>query len=76
MRSNNKSTKYINANTTKCEACWICIDECKYNVVGKVNLWFHKHIIFEDIGECRGCKKCINICPNDVFKAVAKPEKK
>jgi ferredoxin len=70
MRSRKRSTKYIIADTTKCEACWICIDECEYNVLGKVNLWFHKHIIIKNGDECRGCLKCVSICPNGVFEPV------
>lgn len=70
MRSRNKSTKYIIAGTAKCEACWVCLDECEYNVLGKVNFWFHKHIIIKNGDECRGCKKCVAICPNGVFEPV------
>jgi NAD-dependent dihydropyrimidine dehydrogenase PreA subunit len=67
---NNNRTKYISAETTKCEACWICIDECKCDTLGKVNIWFHKHIVIENADECYGCKKCVAICPNGVFEPV------
>jgi 2-oxoglutarate ferredoxin oxidoreductase subunit delta len=70
MRSRKRSTKYIIADTSKCEACWVCIDECEYNVLGKVNLWFHKHVIIKNGDECRGCQKCVAVCPNGVFETV------
>jgi 2-oxoglutarate ferredoxin oxidoreductase subunit delta len=64
------SSKYIYADTSKCEACWKCIEVCKYGVLGKVDLWFHKHVKFKNADECRGCKKCIAACPNGVFLAL------
>ena len=65
-------TRYIRLDTSKCEACWDCIDECKGGALGKMNLWFHKHVVFKDAGECIGCLKCVKVCPNGVFEPVGK----
>ena len=70
MMSKIRSTRFITINTRKCEACWECIDECKGNSLGKINLWFHKHVVIKNENDCCGCKKCIAVCPNDVFTAV------
>ena len=66
-RSRNKSTRFIIADTTRCEACWVCLDECDFNVLGKLNIWIHKHVIIKNADACRGCKKCVAVCPNGVF---------
>jgi 2-oxoglutarate ferredoxin oxidoreductase subunit delta len=70
MKSRNNSTKYIIVHTAKCKACWVCVDECEYNVLGKVDLWFHKHIVIKNGDECRGCQKCVAICPHGVFESA------
>jgi uncharacterized Fe-S center protein len=70
MRSRRNSTKHIYADTGKCKACWACIDECKYDTLGKVDLWFHKHVVIKNAEKCRGCKRCIAVCPNGVFEPV------
>jgi 2-oxoglutarate ferredoxin oxidoreductase subunit delta len=72
MRSKRKSTKYIYVDTSKCEACWDCIDECKQDVLGKVDIWFHKHVIIKNAEKCCGCKSCISVCPNGVFEPITK----
>lgn len=75
VRTGRKTTKYIIADTSKCEACWKCIEECEYDVLGNVNFWFHKHIFFKKADECRGCRKCVTICPNDVFAPIAQKKR-
>lgn len=72
MRSNRNRTEYIWADTSKCKACWECIDECRHGALGKVNIWFHKHVVIKNAEKCRGCKSCIAVCPNGVFEAIAK----
>ncbi len=68
MRSRTNGTKHIIADTSKCKACWDCIDECKLDTLGRVNLWFHKHVVIKNAEKCRGCKNCITVCPNGVFE--------
>jgi uncharacterized Fe-S center protein len=71
MKFNKKCTRYIKIDPRKCEACWDCIDECKSNVLGKVDIWFHKHVVVENAEDCCGCRRCISVCPNNVFEPVA-----
>ena len=70
MRSRRNSTKYVFADTGKCKACWACIDECEHDVLGKINLWFHKHVVIKNAEKCLGCKRCIDVCPNGVFEPL------
>jgi uncharacterized Fe-S center protein len=70
MRSRRNSTDHICADTAKCKACWACIDECEYRALGKVNLWFHRHVVIKNADKCCGCKRCIAVCPNGVLKPV------
>jgi 2-oxoglutarate ferredoxin oxidoreductase subunit delta len=64
-RSNNHDstrTTYIQLDTKKCIACWECLSECKNNVIGRINLPWHKHSKFVNSNDCTGCLKCVNIC--------------
>ena len=70
MSSKRTRTEYILIDTGKCKACWDCIDECKHDTLGKLNFWIHKHVIIKNAENCCGCKKCIEVCPNGVFKSV------
>ena len=69
-RSRGRSTKYVRLDARKCTACWECVSECKYGALGRLNLWFHKHVVIKDSDKCRGCKRCIAICPKGAFAAV------
>ena len=63
-RSNNNSTRttFIQLDTKKCKACWEWLTECKNNVIGRINLPWHKHSKFVNSKDCTGCLKCINVC--------------
>jgi ferredoxin len=55
-------TTYIQLDTKKCLACWKCLPECKNQVIGRINLPWHKHSRFVNSSACTGCLKCINVC--------------
>jgi ferredoxin len=55
-------TTYIQLDTKKCIACWKCQEECKYHVIGRINLPWHKHTRFVNSSNCIGCLKCVNVC--------------
>ena len=56
------STYYITIDTKFCEACWKCIDVCKNEVLGNIDIFFHKHVKIKQPDKCTGCAKCIKIC--------------
>jgi 2-oxoglutarate ferredoxin oxidoreductase subunit delta len=60
-------TKHIWANTHECKACWKCVGTCSGQVIGKICIFWHKHIVFRNSENCIGCKKCIETCPHGVF---------
>jgi len=60
-------TQYVWANHKKCKACWKCVGACPKQVIGKVGILWHKHIVLKNSDNCNGCKKCIQICPYGVF---------
>ena len=70
MRPQKNSTQNISINTAKCEACWECLDKCETDTLGRVNFWFHRHVVIRNPGNCCGCEICIDVCPNDVFEQV------
>ena len=70
-RSKNRSTKFIIADTSRCEACWKCIDECDFNVLRKLNILIHKHVIVKNAEACRGCLKCVAVCPNGALQPLS-----
>jgi ferredoxin len=73
-RSNNNDstrTTYIQLDTKKCIACWECLSECKNNVIGRINLPWHKHSKFVNGNDCTGCLKCVKICKSDALTKIS-----
>jgi NAD-dependent dihydropyrimidine dehydrogenase PreA subunit len=56
------NTAFVKLDTKKCEACWKCVEVCSNNVIGKINLPWHKHILIVNESACIGCMKCAKIC--------------
>lgn len=69
---NSRYTEYVQLDTRKCEACWKCLEKCVKNVIGKVNMPWHKHAKFVKPEACTGCLKCINICEYTAFSKIDK----
>ena len=65
--SKKKENKFITLDTSKCIACWLCIDECPKQVIDEVIILWHKHIVLKNPDKCIGCYKCISVCPRDVI---------
>ncbi|MCM1566196.1 MAG: 4Fe-4S binding protein [Dehalobacter sp.] len=53
---------HITINSKLCHACWKCILSCKKNVLGKINLPFHKHVKIAHPNNCVGCYQCEKVC--------------
>lgn len=56
------STAFVLLDTKRCNACWKCFHVCTHNVIGRINLPWHKHSLFINGGSCVGCMKCVKIC--------------
>ncbi len=64
VSKSNHRTVYIGLNTQVCKACWKCVEACPEKVLGKVNLFFHKHSRVDHAEACKGCFKCVKACPH------------
>ena len=67
--SEHTRTAFVNLDTRKCIACWMCIAKCLNNVIGRVNLPWHKHALIINGSNCTGCLKCLDVCES---KAISR----
>lgn len=65
-------TPFVKLDTRKCKACWRCIDKCSNQVIGKVDLPWHKHVLLVDSHKCNGCLTCIQTCSFQAFSMYDK----
>ena len=61
-RHHQRQTKFISLETRYCDACWVCIEACPKQVLGKFDLVWHHHTVIRDAEACNGCKKCVRAC--------------
>lgn len=66
-RQSQIATLYIQLYKKNCEACWKCISECPNQVIGRINILFHKHSRISEPDKCNGCLKCMKVCE---YKAI------
>jgi len=69
LKREHARTAYVHLDTGKCKACWMCREKCSNNVIGRVNLPWHKHALIVNGRHCIGCLKCLNVCES---KAISK----
>lgn len=67
-----KGTAYIQLDTQKCKACWKCIEGCKKQVIGRIDLPWHKHALIVDPGNCSGCLNCVTACQYNALSGIDK----
>lgn len=63
QKRRNNRTEFIVLDSRMCTACWKCIEVCKKNVFGKINIIIHKHVRIKNWDECSGCGRCVKACP-------------
>ena len=66
----NSRTAYVQLDTGKCIACWKCLEVCQKQVIGKVDLPWHKHALIINPVKCSGCLNCIKICQYNAFSKI------
>ncbi len=71
-RRSHMQTKHIKIDNHICKAYWDCVNKCHKAVIGKVNLFFHKHSHIDHAEKCIGCFRCITACK---FEAISKLQK-
>lgn len=65
-------TAFVCLDTRKCQACWKCIAACPEQVIGKVDLPWHKHALVNQSNRCSGCLKCVKVCEFGAFQKTTK----
>ena len=65
-----QETAHIQLDSRKCQACWACVEICPKQVLGKIDLPFHKHAKIVNPEACIGCKKCVKKCEHDAITAI------
>jgi formate hydrogenlyase subunit 6/NADH:ubiquinone oxidoreductase subunit I len=66
------STAFVLLDTKKCIACWKCQEVCSNNVIGRINMPWHKHVKFVNVSNCTGCLKCVKICETNAISKLSK----
>ena len=66
-------TRYIRLDTSRCKACWECVNVCPQHVLGKIDFWFHRHAYIDRTKKCKGCLRCLKACSNQAILAREKP---
>jgi len=61
-RHHRHETQFVSFDSSRCEACWDCIEACPKGVLGRLDLGFHRHVRLIDAQACNGCKKCVRAC--------------
>lgn len=67
---NSKCTVYVHLDTQKCIACWECQEICPHDIIGKVNMPWHKHAKFVKPEACTGCLNCVNTCQHSALSII------
>ncbi|MFZ5909309.1 MAG: 4Fe-4S dicluster domain-containing protein [Chloroflexota bacterium] len=65
-------TPYIRLDTSRCKACWECVQVCPHGVLGKIDLYFHRHARIDRAENCKGCLLCLEACSHQAILAVEK----
>ena len=66
-----QTTKHIQLDPRKCQACWECFETCPKQVLGKIDLPFHKHTNIVNPDACIGCKKCVKACQHGAITVLS-----
>jgi ferredoxin len=56
------ATPFVALDRSRCTACWDCIAVCPESVLGKIDVWLHRHAVVRDGDRCTGCRRCIKAC--------------
>jgi len=81
-RSHRRETQFVRLEPRLCTACWKCLEVCPKEVLGRIDLGFHRHVRIHAAQACNGCKKCVFVCESGALtytyvphSRVASPER-
>ncbi len=61
-RASRVQTDFVVLHRSLCEACWCCVNACKWSVLGKVEMGSHRHAVIRGAEACTGCGACVKVC--------------
>ncbi|MEN8494485.1 MULTISPECIES: 4Fe-4S binding protein [Dehalococcoides] len=64
------STEHIYLDTSKCFACWKCVENCPNGVIESISIFSHTHAHIRRPDVCKGCLKCAKVCPQQAITPV------
>jgi NAD-dependent dihydropyrimidine dehydrogenase PreA subunit len=68
-----QTTPFIALDTSACQAFWKCVEACPQGVIGSIVFLAHRHARIDHAEKCKGCKKCVNVCPNAAIRYTCVP---
>ncbi len=71
--SHQRETKYVRLDTGLCQACWKCLEACPLQVLGKIDMRWHRHTRIRNADACNGCKKCVRACDSGTLTYIYVP---
>ena len=71
-RHNHLTTKFIQLNSNNCQACWECLSICPNEVIGKIDIFFHKHAKISEPDKCICCMKSEKVCEYQAIRSADK----
>jgi NAD-dependent dihydropyrimidine dehydrogenase PreA subunit len=55
-------SEFVTLDRSLCEACWECIAVCPQTVLGKIEVFGHRHAVINAGDHCAGCQRCVKVC--------------
>lgn len=71
-----QQTAHIQLDPHECQACWECVNACPKQVLGKIDMPFHKHAKIVNPEACIGCRKCVKLCQHEAISVIPKDSNK
>ncbi|MFZ5912156.1 MAG: 4Fe-4S dicluster domain-containing protein [Chloroflexota bacterium] len=71
--SRSRQTKFIRLNARRCQACWDCIEACPKDVLGQLEMGWHRHAVIKNAETCNGCRKCVRACEHGALEYIYAP---
>jgi ferredoxin len=72
--SHQRKTAFIRLDSRRCDACWECIAVCPKQVLGKIDVFWHRHVTIRQAEACNGCRKCVRACESGAIEYTYVPE--